>query len=104
MVKIIKHNLIGSTFVEALVAMVIISIAFGLTISLFSNKSLTKNLEEFNEVIQLRKIANNYSIDKEKKDYQIEEQAFLDSLCIIQKISLYNNSNHSIIKVKPINK
>lgn len=104
MAEVTKQNIKGSTLIETLFAMIIVSLAFGYGITFLSNKPFSNNLNSYVEILELRKLINTKNLEQESpiNDYHLEELVFRDSLCFIQKIALNDSSERSLINIKPI--
>lgn len=108
MAKINKHKVEGSTLIETLVAMVIICLVFGFSLTFFNNLSYSSNLKSYHNMLELRReiIHSKNNQEKSVSKFLKNELVFRDSLCVIESIFMQRDSikKNSLIKVKSINK
>ena len=99
-------NLKGSSLVEVLAGMVIISVVFGLTITFFSNRNHSNSLKDFKNILELNRFqAEGSSLDLEDT-FESTSFIFRDGLCeiIIVRALVDSNARNTIIQVNPIRK
>lgn len=106
MVEVNSHSMKGSTLIETLVAMVIISLVFGLSITFFSNRSYSNNLKTYQNTLKLKRMlaTSEWKEEELNKGYVIQEFIIGESACIIQSIATEKDSNQkaSFIQVIPV--
>lgn len=102
MAEVNSHSLKGSTLIETLVAMVIISLVFGLSITFFSNRSYSNNLKTYQNTLKLKRMLA--TSEWKEENYVIQEFIIGESACIIQSIATQKDSNQkaSFIQVIPV--
>lgn len=108
MAKINKHKVEGSTLIETLVAMVIICLVFGFSLTFFNNLSYSSNLKSYQNMLELRReiIRPKNTREESVSKFLKNELIFRDSLCVIESIFMERDSHekNSLILVKMIKK
>ena len=109
MAGLIYKNIKGSTLIESLVAISIITLIFTIAISFFTTTNTKKRIDNFCNLMELKnEIASEnqaFSILGDEK-IKKEEFVFQDSVCLIQKITLKEEEKQeqSFLKIIPIKK
>lgn len=102
----VKLNYKGSSLVEVLIALVIIMIIFGLTISFFNNRNLVKSKKDFSQFLKIKRHLIDHNSLEEDLGFNIRKSILRDSLCEIEIITLDSDTlqRNAILRINPIKK
>lgn len=102
----VKMNLKGSSMIEMLIGLVIITTIFGLTISFFSNRNHAKNITDCKNLLEVKRFKSPSKLIVSDADFETESFLLRDSLCEIVLIKKDSDSlgENTLLMVNPIQK